>query len=87
MEGLRQSGVVRTNCVDSLDRTNAAQFCIGKIVFGYQVRLLFSYCPPSEHPQMYLLGLSDEIYLKFDDEIALLLMQLYEDMGNQLALQ
>ena len=35
--GRRQNGVVRTNCIDCLDRTNAAQFVIGKCALGYQV--------------------------------------------------
>jgi len=33
----RQTGVVRTNCVDCLDRTNAAQFVIGKCALAHQV--------------------------------------------------
>lgn len=32
-------GVLRSNCIDSLDRTNVAQFCVGKCAMGYQVRL------------------------------------------------
>lgn len=32
-----QSGVVRTNCIDSLDRTNAAQFVLAKAALGHQV--------------------------------------------------
>jgi len=35
--GRRQHGVVRTNCVDCLDRTNTAQFAIGKTALGMQV--------------------------------------------------
>jgi len=35
--GFLQRGVVRTNCIDSLDRTNVAQFCIGKAALGYQL--------------------------------------------------
>ena len=35
-----QNGVVRTNCVDCLDRTNAAQFVIGKRVLGLQLQVL-----------------------------------------------
>jgi len=35
--GQRQRGVVRTNCVDCLDRTNTAQFAIGKTALGMQV--------------------------------------------------
>ncbi|RKO83671.1 SacI homology domain-containing protein, partial [Blyttiomyces helicus] len=34
--GRRQNGVVRTNCIDCLDRTNAAQFVIGKCALGHQ---------------------------------------------------
>ncbi|KAF5302795.1 hypothetical protein FQA39_LY01975, partial [Lamprigera yunnana] len=32
-----QTGIIRTNCVDCLDRTNTAQFAIGKYVLGYQL--------------------------------------------------
>lgn len=35
-----QNGVARTNCVDCLDRTNAAQFVIGKCAFGKQLQAL-----------------------------------------------
>jgi Tfp pilus assembly protein PilX len=35
--GCFQNGVVRSNCIDSLDRTNVAQFCTGKCALGYQV--------------------------------------------------
>jgi len=35
--GQQQHGVVRTNCVDCLDRTNTAQFAIGKTALGMQV--------------------------------------------------
>ena len=35
-----QSGVARTNCIDCLDRTNAAQFVIGKRVLGLQLQAL-----------------------------------------------
>ena len=35
--GRRQQGVVRTNCVDCLDRTNTAQFAIGKCSLAFQV--------------------------------------------------
>lgn len=32
--GCLQTGIIRTNCVDCLDRTNTAQFAIGKCVLG-----------------------------------------------------
>jgi hypothetical protein len=35
-----QNGVARTNCIDCLDRTNAAQFVIGKRALGYQLHAL-----------------------------------------------
>lgn len=33
----RQRGVIRTNCIDCLDRTNVAQFCIGRCVLKQQL--------------------------------------------------
>eukprot|EP00842_Homolaphlyctis_polyrhiza_P000805 jgi/Hompol1/1725/HPOL_001926-RA len=35
-EPLLQSGILRTNCVDCLDRTNAAQFVVGKCALAHQ---------------------------------------------------
>ena len=35
--GQTQHGVVRTNCVDCLDRTNTAQFAMGKCALAFQV--------------------------------------------------
>lgn len=37
---LLQSGVLRVNCVDCLDRTNAAQFAIAKRALGHQLYAL-----------------------------------------------
>lgn len=36
-----QNGVIRVNCVDCLDRTNTAQFAIGKCALAYQVIIYF----------------------------------------------
>jgi len=36
-----QNGIIRINCVDCLDRTNTAQFVIGKCALAYQVRIIF----------------------------------------------
>ncbi len=36
-----QTGVVRVNCVDCLDRTNTAMFAIAKCALGYQVEHQF----------------------------------------------
>jgi hypothetical protein len=35
-----QNGVARTNCIDCIDRTNAAQFVIGKLALGHQLHAL-----------------------------------------------
>lgn len=67
-----QSGVVRTNCIDSLDRTNAAQFFIGKCALGHQ---------------LYSMGITDTPYVAFDTDIVDKLVDMYEGMGNQIALQ
>ena len=37
---LPKNGVLRTNCVDCLDRTNTAQFMVGKCALGFQVFML-----------------------------------------------
>ena len=36
---LSKNGVLRTNCVDCLDRTNTAQFMVGKCALGFQVKV------------------------------------------------
>eukprot|EP01132_Coremiostelium_polycephalum_P008426 gene8426-10345_t len=72
VSGLEQVGVVRTNCIDSLDRTNAAQFCIGKCALGYQ---------------LYSLGVIDTPSIDFNTGIVQVLIDMYEACGNQIALQ
>lgn len=67
-----QTGIVRTNCVDCLDRTNTAQFAIGKCVLGYQLCAL---------------GILDSPHLEFDTDCVRMLESLYEDHGDTLALQ
>ena len=39
---LSKNGVLRTNCVDCLDRTNTAQFMVGKCALGFQVKVTAS---------------------------------------------
>ncbi|XP_045150542.1 polyphosphoinositide phosphatase [Echinops telfairi] len=51
--GRLQTGVLRTNCVDCLDRTNTAQFMVGKCALAYQ---------------LYSLGLIDKPNLQFDTD-------------------
>ncbi|KAI8815982.1 Sac phosphatase domain-containing protein [Fimicolochytrium jonesii] len=70
--GRRQHGVVRTNCIDCLDRTNAAQFVIGKCALGYQ---------------LYALGVLEHPSVPFDTDAINLLNAMYHDHGDTIALQ
>jgi len=67
-----QNGVVRVNCVDCLDRTNTAQFVLGKVALGFQLQAL---------------GVLMEPNLEYDTDAVRLLEQLYEDHGDTIALQ
>eukprot|EP00743_Colponemidia_sp_Colp-15_P010772 GILK01011911.1.p1 GENE.GILK01011911.1~~GILK01011911.1.p1 ORF type:complete len:1109 (-),score=182.75 GILK01011911.1:135-3461(-) len=67
-----QIGVVRTNCIDCLDRTNAVQFFIGKHALACQ---------------LHAMGLLQEPRLEFDAPLTSILSGLFEVMGDQLALQ
>lgn len=69
---LTQTGVARVNCVDCLDRTNAAQFVIGKAAFGHQ---------------LHALGLLEQPYLPFDSDAVDMLTEMYHDLGDTIALQ
>uniref|UniRef100_A0A182XFD2 SAC domain-containing protein n=1 Tax=Anopheles quadriannulatus TaxID=34691 RepID=A0A182XFD2_ANOQN len=68
----KQTGIVRVNCVDCLDRTNTAQFAIGKCVLAHQ---------------LYDLGFLKERKLEFESDCITMLENLYEDHGDTLALQ
>ncbi|XP_023935391.2 polyphosphoinositide phosphatase isoform X1 [Bicyclus anynana] len=70
--GRLQTGLARVNCVDCLDRTNTAQFAIGKCVLAHQ---------------LYALGLIEQPVIEFDSVCVRLLEGLYEDHGDTLALQ
>lgn len=67
-----QTGIVRVNCVDCLDRTNTAQFAIGKCALAHQLCRLGFIKPPK---------------LEFDSDCITMLESLYEDHGDTLALQ
>lgn len=70
--GTFQTGVVRTNCVDCLDRTNAAQFVIGKCVLAAQLRAL---------------GVLDSPQLDYESDAVRLLAEMYHGHGDAIALQ
>nr|CAD1838049.1 unnamed protein product [Ananas comosus var. bracteatus] len=67
-----QKGVLRTNCIDCLDRTNVAQYAYGLAALGRQ---------------LHALGLIDVPKIGLDSPLADELMHFYERMGDTLALQ
>ncbi|KAM6563264.1 hypothetical protein CsatB_023262 [Cannabis sativa] len=67
-----QSGVLRTNCIDCLDRTNVAQYAYGLAALGRQ---------------LHAMGLTDMLKVDPDSTIAAALMDMYQSMGDALAQQ
>ncbi|KAH9713838.1 phosphoinositide phosphatase SAC2 [Citrus sinensis] len=67
-----QKGVLRTNCIDCLDRTNVAQYAYGVVALGLQLKTL---------------GLLKSPNIGLDNPLAKDLMGIYETMGDTLALQ
>ncbi|PSC75191.1 phosphoinositide phosphatase SAC1 [Micractinium conductrix] len=67
-----QHGVLRTNCIDSLDRTNVAQFTYGMLALGQQ---------------LHALGIAESAWLDPASSMARHLMDLWEHCGHTLALQ
>lgn len=67
-----QNGVARTNCIDCLDRTNAAQFVIGKRALGHQ---------------LHALGIISETHVEFDTDAVNLFTHMYHDHGDTIAVQ
>ena len=72
LTGKRQHGAVRTNCVDCLDRTNAAQLAVGFVAFGYQLNDL---------------GVISQPQIELDSYCFRLFELLFEEMGDIMALQ
>ncbi|CAN6290465.1 unnamed protein product [Urochloa humidicola] len=69
---LLQKGVLRTNCIDCLDRTNVAQFAYGFAALGRQ---------------LHALGLTEAPKIELHAPLADDLMDFYERMGDTLAIQ
>ncbi|KAG0492472.1 hypothetical protein HPP92_005870 [Vanilla planifolia] len=67
-----QKGVLRTNCIDCLDRTNVAQYVYGLAALSQQ---------------LHLLGLIDAPAIDFDSPLSDDVMDIYEKMGDTLAFQ
>ena len=67
-----QDGVTRVSCIDCLDRTNAAQFFLGKSALGHQLQTMnLVRCPT----------------LLFDTTMINMLIEIYHDLGDTIALQ
>ncbi|XP_050216554.1 phosphoinositide phosphatase SAC3 isoform X2 [Mercurialis annua] len=67
-----QKGVLRTNCIDCLDRTNVAQYAYGLAALGHQ---------------LHALEIVDTPKIDLDEPLADELMGFYERMGDTLAHQ
>ncbi|KAF2275542.1 uncharacterized protein EI97DRAFT_494506 [Westerdykella ornata] len=67
-----QNGVARTNCIDCLDRTNAAQFVIGKRALGRQ---------------LHALGVISGKTVEFDTDCVEIFTRMFHDHGDQIAIQ
>lgn len=67
-----QNGVLRTNCIDCLDRTNVAQYAYGLVALGRQ---------------LHALGFIESPIIDLDNPLAEDLMGIYETMGDTLAQQ
>ncbi|XP_039033926.1 phosphoinositide phosphatase SAC2-like isoform X2 [Hibiscus syriacus] len=67
-----QKGVLRTNCIDCLDRTNVAQYSYGLMALGRQ---------------LHTMGFTESLTIDQNSPLAEDLMVVYEKMGDTLALQ
>ena len=69
---MKQTGIIRTNYVDCLDRTNTAQFAVGLCALGFQ---------------LHALGVLSQPRLEIETDCVRMLEEMYEDHGDTLALQ
>lgn len=67
-----QKGVLRTNCIDSRDRTNRAQIVDGLVGLGRQLKALVQ---------------TKGLEIHIEEPLSSTLMLFYEEMGDALALQ
>jgi hypothetical protein len=67
-----QNGVARTNCIDCLDRTNAAQFVIGKRALGRQ---------------LHALGIIAGNTVEYDSDCVELFTHMFHGHGDAIAIQ
>lgn len=69
---MEQKGVLRTNCIDCLDRTNVAQFSAGVESLGQQ---------------LVVMGIRSDPKLSSNSNIVKMLIDMYVEIGDQIALQ
>lgn len=67
-----QNGIARTNCIDCLDRTNAAQFVIGKRALGHQ---------------LHALGILSDTSINYDTDAVNMFTHMFHDHGDTIAIQ
>jgi len=67
-----QNGVARTNCIDCLDRTNAAQFVIGKRALGRQLQAL---------------GVIEGNTVEYDSDCVEMFTHMFHGHGDAIAIQ
>jgi hypothetical protein len=67
-----QNGVARTNCIDCLDRTNAAQFVVGKRALGRQLQAL---------------GVIAGKTVEYDTDCVEIFTRMFHNHGDQIAIQ
>ncbi|KAI5965401.1 FIG4 [Candida pseudojiufengensis] len=68
-----QKGIIRTNCIDCLDRTNAAQFIICKEVLNMQLSELNI--------------ISNDMIIDYDSDLINILTEMFHDHGDTIAIQ
>lgn len=71
-EWLEQRGVLRTNCIDCLDRTNVSQFSVGMRALGQQ---------------LYVMGIRNTPLLESRSQLVMVLMKLYSLVGDAISMQ
>ncbi|TYZ61323.1 hypothetical protein PybrP1_010363 [[Pythium] brassicae (nom. inval.)] len=69
---LEQRGVLRTNCIDCLDRTNVSQFAVGMRALGQQ---------------LYAMGIRNTPLLENSSQLVRVLTQLYSVVGDAISMQ
>ncbi|EED88061.1 phosphatidylinositol phosphatase, partial [Thalassiosira pseudonana CCMP1335] len=68
---MEQLGILRTNCIDCLDRTNVAQFSAGVEALGQQLVVMGIRSSPKLDPSSIIVRMLIDMYVEIGDQIAL----------------